>query len=68
MKYVVELDDGNVVRVLCGMEASIVSMSVNIQNMEADGYPCMGQKMVRQLIVDALTSVTNQIAAQVPES
>ncbi len=65
MKYVIELDDEDIVRVLCGMETSIVAVSRAIQDMEACEYPCAGQRMVRRLIVNALTSVTNQIEAQV---
>ena len=64
MKYVIELGDGDVVRVLCGMETSIVSMNHLIEKMERNNYSCLGQKLVRQLIIDALTSVTSQIEAQ----
>ncbi len=67
MRYVIDIDSDDVIRVLCGMESGIVNLSKTIEHMEACEYPCAGQKMVRQLVIRALINVTNQIQEQTPE-
>ena len=64
MKYAIELDDGQLTRVLCGLETSIEAIGRGIQTLEGNGYTASGQRMVQALVADALRAITEQVETQ----